>query len=472
MTAEVQRRSPASARATVATPSAVGAWIAQRADAAAFGVLLTAVVAVPITFSIATSDVFAMPKTTVAVGLATLLLVLLGVRSIASGDRLRDLRRSPLAWAVALFAGWNVVAAALSIDPRHSLIGEPRQFQGLGTTLAYVVYLLAGWATVRGAGRRSLLLVAAVIGAAVVSSYAVIQGADLDPIWTALDHERVFSTIGQANALAAYLVLAVPLTLALGIRRHVAVQVLITGLVVLQLLALAFTLSRGGFLGAGVASAALLALLWGRRREVISRHAIAIVGAAAVVGGALVLGLPDLRDGAERALDRIVRPGEVEEASTSAHLDQWAVGVAIVADHPVVGAGQETYPLLFDDYRDTVIEPDRARVWRKYRPESPHNHYLAIAGGAGVPALLAYLAVVGLVAWRAARTLPRADRRTLVVGACIVAAIVGHVVTDAFMTAETAGSMLFWTLLGVAAGFAGSPGGGTDLAGSVHQSLE
>ncbi|MBW3613560.1 MAG: O-antigen ligase family protein [Chloroflexi bacterium] len=471
MTAEVQRRSPAPARATATTPPAAGAWIAQRADAAAFGVLLTAVVAIPVTFSIATSDVFAMPRTVVAVGLATLLLVLLGARWIASGYRLRDLRWSPLAWAVAVFAGWNVLAGALSIDPRHSLIGEPRQFQGLGTTMAYVVYLLAGWATVRGPRRQSLLLGACAIGAAVVSTYAVIQGADLDPIWTG-DHERVFSTIGQANALAAYLVLAVPLTLALGIRRHLAVQVLITGLVVLQLVALAFTLSRGGFLGAGVAAAALLALLWRRRREVISRHAIAIVGAAAIVGGTLVLGVPDLRDGAERALDRIVRPGEVEEASTSAHLDQWAVGLAIVADHAVVGAGQETYPLLFDDYRDTVIEPDRARVWRKYRPESPHNHYLAIAGGAGVPALVAYLAIIGLVVWRAARSLSDVDRRTLVVGACIVAAIAGHVVTDGFMTAETAGSVLFWTLLGVAAALGGRSGGGTDLPGPVHQTQE
>jgi O-antigen ligase len=435
----------------VPTRRSIGVSAAPLADAAAFGVLLAAVVAIPVTFSIANSDVFAMPKTIVAIGLAVLLVVLLGVRWIASGARIRDLRREPAAWAVGLFVAWNLLAGALSVDPGHSLVGERRQFQGLGTTLAYVVYLVAGLATVRTPFRRTLLLAAVAAGALVVSTYAVVQGADLDPIWTSLDSERAFSTIGQANALAAYLVIAVPMTLGLAVGRHLVVQALVTALVVLELAALAFTLSRGGFLGLGIAGLVLLAALWRRHREVISRHALAIVGVAVVGIGLLIVSVPDLRAGAERAVDRIVRPGSVEEASTSAHLDQWAVGLAIAIDHPIVGTGQETYPLLFDDYRDDVIAPERARIWRKYRPESPHNHYLAIAGGAGLPTLAAYATLIGIAGWRTARRLPAVDRRTLVVGSCVLAAIVGHVVTDGFMTAETTGSVLFWTLLGVAA---------------------
>ncbi|HSK93989.1 MAG TPA: O-antigen ligase family protein [Candidatus Angelobacter sp.] len=421
-------------------------------DAAAFGVLLVSVVAIPVTFSIANPDVFAMPKTIVAVGLAVVLLGLLGVRAATHRGSGPELVREPLAWAVGGFAAWTALATIFSVDPGRSLVGEPRQFQGLGTTLAYTVYLAAGWTTVRTPRRRTMLLVAAAVAAGIVSTYAVIQGANLDPIWTDLDDERAFSTIGQANALAAYLVIAVPLTLALAIGRSLPVQAGVTALAILELVALAFTLSRGGFLGIGVAAVVLIALLWRRHREVISRHAVAIVAVAAVASAALVLLVPDLRAGAERAVDRVLRPGSVEEASTSAHLDQWAVGLAIALDHPLVGTGPETYPRMFDAYRDEVIDDsERAEMWKRYRPESPHNHYLAIAGGAGLPALAAYLAVIAIPAWRASRILPAADRRTLVIGACFLAAIAGHLVTDGFMTAETTGSVLFWTLLGVAA---------------------
>jgi O-antigen ligase len=135
------------------------------------------------------------------------------------------------------------------------------------------------------------------------------------------------------------------------------------------------------------------------------------------------------------------------------HLDQWAVGAAIVADHPLLGTGQETYVLMFDAYRDDVLAPDRAALLSHFRPESPHNVYLATAAGAGVPALLAYLAVIGAAvacAIRAAAS-AAADTNTRIFVAAGLAAIAGHLVTDMFLTAETSGSVVFWVALGAAA---------------------
>lgn len=40
------------------------------------------------------------------------------------------------------------------------------------------------------------------------------------------------------------------------------------------------------------------------------------------------------------------------------------------------------------------------------------------------------------------------------IGAGFLAAVAGHLVTDGFMTAETTGSVLFWTLLGAGAALA------------------
>jgi hypothetical protein len=41
------------------------------------------------------------------------------------------------------------------------------------------------------------------IGASVVAGYALLQRVGLDPVWSELRDGRVFSTIGQPNALGA-----------------------------------------------------------------------------------------------------------------------------------------------------------------------------------------------------------------------------------------------------------------------------
>lgn len=428
----------------------LGLSVVSLADAAAFGVLVTAVIAVPLTFSIANRDVFSMPKAIVAVALAALLGLLLGTRWIASGRRLRDLRRNRMAWALAVFVALNLLAALFAIDHRRALIGERLQYQGLGLTLAYVVYLIAAHATVRTARRRMLLLAVVVAAASIVATYAVVQRLQLDPIWAGVEINRAFSTIGQSNALAAYLVMTIPLTLPLAFGRRLAVQLAVTGLVVLEVAALAFTLSRGGYLGAGVAAAVLLAVLLVRRGELMSRRGLAVAALALATVLVASATLPGPRAAAERTVTRAMMTIDFEDGSIEAHLDQWAVGAAIVADHPLLGTGQETYVLHFDGYLDEVVPPERHSIWEDLAPGSPHNHYLAIAVGAGVPALLAYLAIFGIAGRRTLGGVRASrDPRTAFVGAALLAAVAGHLVTDSFMTAETSGTVLAWTVVGV-----------------------
>jgi hypothetical protein len=429
----------------------LGGTVARLADGLTFGVLLAAVVAIPVTFSIENPDVFALPKTIVAVGLAVLLLVLLGVQWIAIGARLRDLRSDWLAWAILAFVAWNLVAIAFAVDPAHALTGQRLQYQGLATTLACVVYLVAAWATLRTPWRRTAFLVAAVVGATAVTGYAVAQAAALDPIWTNWDDgDRVFSTIGQANALGAYLVIALPLTIALARGRTLPVQLVLSAIAFLHLAALAFTLSRGGYLGAAAAAVILATVLWLRRRELVTRRGLAVAA-----GTALVIGLAGTMAWGDRivaTLERAQMVADPNESSAQMRLDLWAVGAAIALDSPVVGRGQDSYVLVFHEYREATLPPDRSDLLRSRGPESPHNHYLAIAGGAGFPALAAYLAIVGVASAAGVRGMrASSDPRTWLFGGALLAAIAGHLVTDAFMTAETTGSVLFWILLGAAA---------------------
>ena len=115
-----------------------------------------------------------------------------------------------------------------------------------------------------------------------------------------------------------------------------------------------------------------------------------------------------------------------------------------------------SYVLLFGEYRDRVLTADRAAVMRRFRPESPHNVYIATAANTGIPSLIAYFAVivfaVGMGVRAARLEIPLAARLTL---AGLIGAVAVHLVTDSFMTAEPAGSAIFWILLGATAGLAG-----------------
>ena len=450
-----------------ATRSSLAPSVLAVSDAALFGVLLVAAIALPSVFSVENADVFAMPKTVVAIGLAATLVPLLGIRWLAASWTLDDARRKPLVWAILAFVILNLVAAAFAIDREHALFGERLQYQGLATTLAYVVYLLAAWTSVRTSRRRTMLMWAVVVAAGVATTYAVMQRADMDPIWDILIEGRVFSTFGQPNWLAAFFVTAMPLTVALAAGRHLVTQLLLVALALVEAAALGLTLSRGGFLGAGVAAVVMAAgfVVW---RGVVTRRGLALAAVALLAMAAGIAAVPQARTAVGDVVGRIAMIDDVGEPSASAHLDQWKVGVAIAADYALIGAGQDSYVLLFGDYRDEVLPPDRAEIWAKYRPESPHNHFLAIAGGMGIPALVAYLAIVGAAAVRAVRGIGRAaavaDSRTVIAGTAFLAVIAGHLVTDSFMTAEVAGSVLFWIVLGAAAALGGSAIGGRSAA--------
>jgi O-antigen ligase len=451
----LSRPAPATTTPSGASAGSTGrAAVAAFADTAAFSVLLLSTIAIPAVFSTSQADVFALPKTVLAIAMAVVLAGLMAARWLAHALP-KDAARSVVVGTLGFFGGWNLLAWWLAQDRDHAMVGERLQYQGLAAIAAYVVFLLSAWITVRSARRRTVFLLAVAAGGTLVAAYAVVQRAGMDPIWPTLPLDRVFSTIGQANALAAYLVLAVPLVVALAGRRRSA-QLAAASVVVLMLVALAFTLSRGGYLGAATTVIVIAGafVLW--RRGLATRRR---VGIAAVVGiGALVavLAIPDTRAVAERVVTRALLTADLSEGSTQIKLDLWAVGVAIAADHPLLGVGQDGYVLVFDEYRDQVLSPQRAAHIARYRPESPHNVYLALADGAGLPALAAYLTIVAAVGSgliHALRTIQ--EPRAWLIAAVLLAAMCGHLVTDLFMTAETTGSVLFWTVLGIGAAMPG-----------------
>ena len=438
--------------------AATGTWKSftrSGSDRALAALILASCLVVPLLFTIALQDSFALPKVTALQIIVVVGLVLLAVRLAVSGVR-QTAFLGALDIAVLAFVLLNIAAFAFSIDPRQSLNGEYLQYQGLLSVLLYVGFFYIARTSLRDEHRVTLLFASIAVAGTAVAAYALVQKAGFDPIWSYTPEGRVFSTIGQPNALAAYLVLAIPVSASLLPRTQSLVRVVLVLAVGMMVAALAFTLSRGGYAGFVVAGS-IVAIPLIRSLRLSPRsflYALIPCLAAAVVAASLI---QPVRDAATQVWSRAVSSADLEDSSVRMHLDMWAVGAHIALENPILGTGQETYPELFPRYRDAVLEPSRASAFMPFRPESPHNVYIATAAGAGFPALAAYVAVLAGFFYLVVRALKatRSEWRRIALVA-LLAAAAGHLVTDAFMTAEVTSSWLFWILMGAGLGVAGA----------------
>jgi O-antigen ligase len=304
--------------------------------------------------------------------------------------------------------------------------------------------------------RIRILAVAMLASATVAAVYAVMQWFEIDPIWDVLYKGRVFSTVGQANALATTLAAGSIVALAIAPITGRARRIATIACAVLCVTGLVFTFSRGGYVAfalglivAGVMIAPEMGRFVDRRW---AGRAFAGAGIAILLVGLLAVSWRPAGELIEQVASRTASIADASEGSNRAHLDLWNIGLQIAADHPIVGTGPDTYVLVFPDYRDVVLSPESAEKMARFRPESPHNVYLAIASGAGIPALVAFVVLVGGCLAVGIRAAYRAPLPTRIALAGLLGAVTVHLTTILFMTAEPGTFALMWILLGALAG--------------------
>jgi len=110
---------------------------------------------------------------------------------------------------------------------------------------------------------------------------------------------------------------------------------------------------------------------------------------------------------------------------------------------------------------------ESAKKLARFRAESPHNVYLAIASGAGFPALAAFVVLIGSCLALGVRAVRGSTAAVRVALAGLFGALTVHLVTIFFMTAEPATFALFWILLGAMAGL----GRGLLVASPIRDTL-
>ena len=415
-----------------------------RRPTALFAVIAVACIAVPAVFTTRVQAVFVVPKLGLLWGL---LAVCIGIAAFQTLVLARPLGLRPV-WvvdaAVVSFMGLTTLAWIFSSDQEQSLFGERLQHQGLLTTLLYVAWFYVARRAISDVADLRWLLAFVAAGGALVAGYALVQKTGLDPVWEGFVPDgRVFSSIGQSNALAAYLVLVLPpaASFAFDARPVVKVASLVVSSVVL--LALVFTQSRGGYLGL-LTAGTVVAVGWRDELRLMRRRLIVVIVVIVVTGATLAAG------------GQVGRVASARDASTRFHLDAWRVAAEIAKDHPALGTGPETFPDVFPRYAHEVLPAERASELDAFRVESPHNVYLGIAAGSGLPALIAYLVAIGGFVVLTLRTLRIATRDVKIALVAVLGGLAGHLATDAFVSPEITSTWLTWILLGGSLGLIAS----------------
>ena len=288
------------------------------------------------------------------------------------------------------------------------------------------------------------LLLAAVIGSAYVSQTGIVEY--LPFFLTHQTSHRVFST-STPDFLAGYLVLLLPVTLALLLRipsfRSLTPLVRRAGMLILGII-LVFQLVTLLTTGSRFALVSLLVglMVFGASLVFALRSGLVLSRTSRVLLGAMLIGV--VLVGAIFARPVIGRLHNVNDNSAAFRKWTWEGSVKMAAANPVLGTGIGTWPDLYPRYALTGFT------------RLAHNSYLQLADECGVPALLALLTTLGLVGVALKRGIlnTQNDSRLLLCGltGALAAGVVQNLIDSdwyVFFLGAT-----FWTLAGLAAGIA------------------
>jgi O-antigen ligase len=303
---------------------------------------------------------------------------------------------------------WNILTAAISARPLHSLGAVA------DNEWALVIMLMLFW-TADDVKLLSNLVYTFLATSALASIYALWQmiagvelyrGLPLTPMgW---GFYRSVGFYGFYLTFAAFAMTVFFLATAFWVERKTKLRWLFGGLAVTSFLAVVATFARSIWLSFA-AAIPLFAFTRSRKTGLIVTTALFIVVAAGI------LTVPAIRF-------RVASIVDISQNET--RLNLWTTALRIAEDHPVTGVGEDNWDYVFDRYRvegyyDTIVHP--------------HNDYLTVLVSSGVPGLLAFLAIWGVTLVAGFRASLRAkDERLRAIALGSTFSVVGLLVAGIF----------------------------------------
>lgn len=372
-------------------------------------------------------------------------------------------RRTILDIPLILFLGSQIISTIYSIDRHTSFWGYYSRFNG--GLLSLISYLLLYWAYVSNMDKEKTLYTMryALYATTLVAAYGIAEHFGIDAeFWVQKVQERVFSTLGQPNWLAAWLVALIPLTWALAYseKEKLFKKKLLPffgyGLFVIFYLCLLYTKSRSGLFGLAIAYAAF----WGLIGFINLKRLKKLIKPFVIINFILIIitafvGTPWTPQAGQ--LINKFRPQptpEPEEATISAEPEivpfvsesgdirkiVWQGAIEIWKDYPIFGTGVETFAYSYYWHRPRAHND--VSEWDLLYNKA-HNEYLTILANTGLVGLITYLGLIGVfLIW----ALKQIISKKSVLAIALLAGYISILITNFFGFSVVAVNLLFFLM--------------------------
>ncbi len=381
-------------------------------------------------------------------------LLLLGIAALwviwmTSGKRRPSLKTSLTIPIIAL-----AVAILLSLVNTESFCDSA---QGLALWGSYIVAYFIVISVVESSRWIKILLGAALSAGFVAATYCILQFYGVDfRFWLELSGRgRLFSTFGNPNYLAGYLIGCLPMAFVwfVSVKKHW--KKLVTGiLIVIPYTAVLMTYTRAswaGLLASGLFTLVVLFIFLGRgffRRNRYWLGSLALILLAITV----LYSVPNPVNWPGRSV--VGRAASsFDMSSYASRFLIWLSTIEVAKQHPIIGSGIGTLGVRYPEAQGEVLAQSR---YRQFIPQAnksinAHNDFLHMWAEIGILGLLCAAWIIIAFYMGAFRSLKRAnsEQKTLLVGFMGGAlAILAHSVFS-FPFHVIQNGLLFWLFLGL-----------------------
>lgn len=398
-------------------------------------VWLAALVTVPVFFNIYSSRIFEPDKLALLRSLALISLAAWIVKIVEQGQVMWEMNREPeekwyqtlakipLLRQIGLLIAVFLIATLFSISPRVSFWGSYQRLQGAYTTFGYLVIFASLAMNMRQREQVNRLILTVILTSLPIGLYGILQKFQIDPVpWGGDVSRRIAANMGNSIFVAAYLILAFPLTLGkivesftsileeeTRVAANVARGTIFVFTAAIQLIAIYLAGSRGPFLGllAGTFVLVLMLSLYWNKRWITWT----IMGTGvAVLAFLIVFSIPNgpLADLQGRTgLGRLGKVFEVDSGTGRVRVLIWEGASKLVALHkpiefpdgrkdifnfmrPLIGYGPESMYVAYNNF----YPPELANIEsRNASPDRSHNETWDALVTTGMVGFVAYMLV-------------------------------------------------------------------------------
>lgn len=416
-------------------------------------VFLTLAIATPIIFTNLNTELYEVPKMSLVYFASSLLLTLTAAKFIV--QKKITLPKTPILTLLLAFIAAQITSTIISLDKFTSIYGYPTRLNGgLISQFSYLVIFTSALINLNSQ-KVIRLIITAIVTAFTVSIIGILSHFNLDltclvitgdvssSCWQAEFNPtlRIFSTLGQPNWLATYLVLVIPFSLSILFLSKRKTQKVILSLISFSLiLALIFTGSRSGFAGLIFALLIFISLnaksLMQKNRKVFLSSIFLFLMLLIIFGSPLLIRLGD-----SLTRQKTV-PGGTETGQI--RLIVWQGAIEAFKKSPILGNGPESFAYSYAMNRP--LAHNQTTEWNFFYNKA-HNellNYLANIGILGTSTYLLFLLASLISIFKVSRS---KDKINSSFAKAAFAAIIGYHVAIFFGFSTVVSQLMMFLLI-------------------------